>query len=549
MRITLGFAMAAALAAQQGPPEGFGPPRFGPGFGPPPGFGKDRKIVKDYDKNGDKRLDAAERAAAREALAKEPPRGMFPRRGGAQAPPEPGRTVTAKDVMEYAGEPLYDPGILRTLFLKFENADWEKELAAFHGADVDVPAELTVDGKTYPGVGVHFRGMSSYMMVGEGRKRSLNLSLDHVDRDQRLLGYRTLNLLNSHEDPTYLRTALYLQAARDYVPAPKANWVRVVINGESWGIYVSQQQFNSEFAAEWFGDGKGARWKVPGSPMGRGGLAYIGGDVKEYRRIYEIKSKDNKESWAALVSLCRILAETPPDRLEEALKPVLDVEGALRFLALEKALINSDGYWTRASDYSIYRDGKGVFHVIPHDANETLRPAMGPGMGGPGGGRGPGGPGFPPPGFQPPPGFGPPPEGERPGGPRGPRGPMPAPNAELDPFAGADDPNKALLHKLLAVPAFRQRYLKLMGEIAAKWLDWNRLGPLTAKYQSLIAAEVEADARKLDSFENFRKALTEETSHEMFPGSPGRPVMSMKDFVEKRRAYLLSRPEIAKAME
>ncbi|MEJ7637521.1 MAG: hypothetical protein WKF75_05885 [Singulisphaera sp.] len=44
----------------------------------------------------------------------------------------------------------------------------EAELADFRSTDVDVPATLTADGKTYPGVGVHFRGFSSYMGVREG---------------------------------------------------------------------------------------------------------------------------------------------------------------------------------------------------------------------------------------------------------------------------------------------------------------------------------------------------------------------------------------------
>ena len=48
----------------------------------------------------------------------------------------------------------------------------------------------------------------------------------------------------------------------------------------------------------------------------------------------------------------------------------------LWFLALDNALINNDGYWTRASDYSLYRDPKGKFHVIPHDMNEAFGPAM-----------------------------------------------------------------------------------------------------------------------------------------------------------------------------
>ena len=49
---------------------------------------------------------------------------------------------------------------------------------------------------------------------------------------------------------------------------------------------------------------------------------------------------------------------------------MLDVDETLKFLALEVTLVNSDGYWTRASDYSLYRDERGRFHVLPHDTNE-----------------------------------------------------------------------------------------------------------------------------------------------------------------------------------
>ena len=64
-----------------------------------------------------------------------------------------------------------------------------------------------------------------------GHKRSLNLSLDWGHDEQNFGGYRTFNLLNAHEDPTFLRTVLYQHIAREYIPAPKANFVRVVING------------------------------------------------------------------------------------------------------------------------------------------------------------------------------------------------------------------------------------------------------------------------------------------------------------------------------
>jgi len=216
-----------------------------------------------------------------------------------------------------------------------------------------VPATLTVDGKKYPNVGVHFRGMSSYFMVPAGHKRSLNLSLDFANKKQRLYGYKTLNLLNGADDPSFLHTVLFAHIARQYIPAPKANLVKVVINGESWGVYANAQQFNKDFLAENYKTKKGARWKVKGSPGADAGLTYLGENVEDYKRRYTIKSKDNAKDWKALVALCRTLNKTPLDKLEDALKPLLDLDGVLWFLALDNAVINDDGYWTRASDYSL----------------------------------------------------------------------------------------------------------------------------------------------------------------------------------------------------
>lgn len=494
-----------------GPPPGGGPGRFG---GPPTGVREDRKIVAQFDKNGDKRLDLVERKAAREFLAKNPegrgpggrgPRGPRGPREDSATPPTPGAKVPLAEAKTYVGSPLYASNIVRTFFLEFEAADWEKELSDFHGTDVEVPAKLTVDGKSYTDVGVHFRGSSSYMMVGEGRKRSLNLSMDFVRDDQRLLGYRTINLLNAHRDASFLRSVLYYHIARQYLPAPQANFVKLVVNGESWGIYVNAQQFNKDFIKEWFPDAKGARWKVPGSPRGNAGLSYLGTNVADYRAKYELKTKDDPKSWAALIELCRTLNDTPIDRLEAALTPKLDLDQVISFLAIENVFINSDGYWTRASDYELYLDNRGRFHVIPYDSNETFNVPEG---------------------------------GGRRGGGESVRG------VELDPFAGAKDANKPLLSRLLEVPSLRQRYLARVREIATHWLDWNRLGPIATEYHSLIDAEVKADTRKLSSYEAFDQSLTKDSEQEGFRGRE--TALSLKGFAEQRRAYLLNHPEIKK---
>jgi hypothetical protein len=498
---------------------------------------RERQILAQFDASKNGRLERAERQAAREWLAKQPPTGLAavigrigpggpggpgappglpPLGGRGMAPSSTGQRLSPDAVRTYRDEPFYDTNVLRTLFLQFENADWEKELADFYNTDVDVPTTLTVDGRTYRDVGVRFRGMSSFAFVPEGSKRSLNVSIDFADNDQRVQGYRTLNLLNANSDPTFVRALLYSHIARQYVPAAQVNYTRVVINGESWGVYLNAEQFNSDFVRDRFKDKGGARWKVPGSPIGRGGMAYLGENIDAYRGIYDIKSRDTEQSWRRLIQMFKVLTETPADRLEADLSPLLDIDGALKFLAIEMALVNTDGYWTRASDYNIYLDSQGRVHVLPHDMNEGLEDeGGGPGPGGPGRGGPPGGPGGLqlPPGIQLPPGF---------------QIPMTfgMAGAELDPLIGINDASKPLRSKLLAVPALRAKYLGYVREIADKWLDWRTLEPLVKQYQSVIAADVKADTRKLYTTERFTAGVD-------------RGDDSLKSFVDRRRAFLL----------
>ena len=222
---------AARAQGPGGPGGGFQGGPQGP-FGRGPMGQQEQKLVKQFDKNKDDRLDNDERKAARAWLAENGGGGRGfggGRRGGGRgmAAGSPGRALKPADVKSYGNEPLYDPAVLRTIFLQFENDDWEQELAAFNNTDVEVPAVVTVDGRTYRNVGVHFRGMSSFFMVPAGSKRSLNLTFDFVDEKQSLLGYRTLNLLNVNGDPTFVRSMLYSDIARSYIPAPKTNYLRV----------------------------------------------------------------------------------------------------------------------------------------------------------------------------------------------------------------------------------------------------------------------------------------------------------------------------------
>ena len=123
-RAVLCVAALVALVQNSSRAQGFG---FGFGGGP------DLQVVKQFDKDGNGRLDAAERQPARQWLASNNNRGGFGRRRfGRQSTTQTGRQLTPADVKNGGQAALYEPTVYRTLFLQFENTtDWEDELAAF----------------------------------------------------------------------------------------------------------------------------------------------------------------------------------------------------------------------------------------------------------------------------------------------------------------------------------------------------------------------------------------------------------------------------------
>src|SRR4051812_36269138 len=113
-----------------------------PGFpGPPGGFmGQKQKLLKQFDRDGDGLLNREERQAARAFLTRERanrgPGGFGPGRAGYGPPggrggrgdreqPRAGPRITPAEVKASSEGSLYEPTILRTLFLDFEEQDWE----------------------------------------------------------------------------------------------------------------------------------------------------------------------------------------------------------------------------------------------------------------------------------------------------------------------------------------------------------------------------------------------------------------------------------------
>ena len=482
------------------PDRGFGGPG-GMSFGGPDGRGgpggrrgprPPEKLVEQFDKDEDGKLTGAERQAALDTRGG----GNVTLLDEASLRENIRNDMQASFASAQEGSPtLYNAHTLRTLYLRFHHEDWYEQMNAFYRTDIEVPADMIVDGHVYSGVGAHFRGTSSYFTVSS-EKKSFNIAVDYSEDGQRLYGYKTLNLLNGHVDASFLREVLYNRIARAYMPAMKTNLVKLIINGENWGVYINLQQYNKDFLAEWFDTKGGVRWKVG---PGRGGaLTYAGNDPETYQETYQLKTKNIASPWEDLIALCKTLDESTSDaELVEKLPSILNIDQVLWQLAVSNVFMDDDGYIHKGGDYSIYKDVNGRFHLISHDNNESIRFARS-GRGGPGGG-GPGGWSW---------------------------GNLT--NGMVSPVAHEDNPSRPLIHRLLSNPQWRARYLAHVRTVVNEWLDWNVLGPIVNEYMALIDAEVQQDDKKLYRYEEF-------TDH-----APA----DLKNFVTTRREYLLNHPEL-----
>ncbi len=387
---------------------------------------------------------------------------------------------------------LYDESKIRTFELWFSQADYWQQLKNNYQNKIDLPATLVVDGDTFPNVGVRFKGQTSYSMAQNSDKKSFNITLNYSDPDQDLKGYETINLNNAFEDASFMREVSYLHQIRRHVPAAKASYARLYINGQSWGIYPNVQQLNGEYLEEWFFSNDGTRWRadrpdgtVGGGPGGPGGgwgdgtaaLNYLGSDTTEYQDYYTLKSAHKANPWDDLVHVCDVLNNTPLDQLETAVKPVLDLDRTLWFLASEIAFSDDDSYVYKGKmDYYLYWDPEtNRMTPLEFDGNSVMKTNA----------------------------------------------------VNWGAFYNANKVNYPLLNRLLAVPSIRQRYLAHLRTLIGDEMNTAAFNALIDQYDALIGAEVQADPKKLYTY-------TQYTSEKQ----------TLKNFVQNHRNTLANNTEV-----
>ncbi|TWU03414.1 lamin tail domain-containing protein [Neorhodopirellula pilleata] len=279
---------------------------------------------------------------------------------------------------------FFDDTYVHEVSITFEDDDWYNTLFTSHDTDVDDPyfvADFVADGIAIDGVGVRFKGNSSFS--GTGVKKSIKIDFNEFE-DLTFLGLKKLNLNNNFNDPTMLREKLFYDYASNFVEGVgRAVFTRVTINGEFYGLYTAVEQIDSTFTQSRFGDeedgnlykGTASDDAVLEDPRADFGsdLTYLGTDQADYEDFYDLKTNEAANDYSQLIEFIDVLNNTPSGELADAIEPLLDVDSTLTSLALNNLFVNLDSYIGAAHNYYVYdRDDTGQFTHIFWDVNESF---------------------------------------------------------------------------------------------------------------------------------------------------------------------------------
>jgi hypothetical protein len=224
-----------------------------------------------------------------------------------------------------------------------------------------VPAEVTVGGRTYAGVGVHLKGSAGSKRSVDDRP-AMTLNFDRFNKGQRVFGMEKLHLNNSVQDGSYINENL---ASRTYraagIPATRATHAVLEFNGREMGFYVIKEAYDDNYLKRHFPEDNG-----------RHGNLYDGGFIRDILQNLERDAGKGPTDQSDVRTL-RDATSSPLAIRADLFNRCLDVDRFRTFMAIQMTLDDWDGYIRNRNNYRIYfrPDGRAVF--LPSGMDQLLR--------------------------------------------------------------------------------------------------------------------------------------------------------------------------------
>lgn len=256
-----------------------------------------------------------------------------------------------------------------------------------------VAADVTFNGQTWTNVGLRYKGNSTLAGAwGAGSlKLGFKLNFDKFEDDypaiknQRFFGFDEMSFSSNYRDASYLHEKIAADLYREAgIPAAQTSFYAVYMDygdGPVYvGLYTAVEVIEDTMLSTQFGDDSGNLYKPEGT-----GASFQAGTFAE--DDFEKQSNEDAADYSDILALFEALhadnRTTDPAAWRAGLEAVFDVDGFVRWLAVNTVIQNWDTYGTMAHNYYLYNDpASGLLTWIPWDNNEALSGGgMGWGMG------------------------------------------------------------------------------------------------------------------------------------------------------------------------
>ena len=396
-----------------------------------------------------------------------------------------------------AAQNFYDINTIQEIKINFYQSNWQFLLDSLKdepGQPYLLVPSVEINGQIFDSVGVKYKGYSSY--DPDNLKNPLHIELNHVKKGQSYLGVKDIKLSNVFEDPTFTREILSYEILQKYMNEPLANYAKIWLDGEYWGVYVNVESINKPFLRKHFHtDGDNPFFKCnPVDVLGTNGHSDLKYDEDHpdsayYYPRYELKSD---YGWAQLLALMDTLTNYP-----NKVDRVIDVDRALWMLAFNNVVVNLDSYTgVFAQNYYLYQDKNdrwlpvvwdlnlsfGGFNNLDGSSLLTLQQLK-----------------------------------------------------ELDPLVQIDNDFRPLIKSLLENPVYRRMYLAHMRTILEEnFANTSQYRARALELQSIVSAAVLADDKKFYSNAEFVSNIDQTLN----PASVFNLVPGLSDLMDARYNYL-----------
>ncbi len=251
-----------------------------------------------------------------------------------------------------------------------------------------VPGNVNVNDINWYKVGIRFKGNSSLSNAYQSGDTKLSFKLDFDEfeddypeiEDQRFYGFRQLNLNNNYDDNSLMREKVGADLFREFglISSQTTFCLLNVDYGDGpifYGVYTLVEEMDDTTIESQLGDDSGNLYKPDGDAA-----SFASGTYSEDEM--EKKNNDEVADYTDVEALYNIinsdLRSTDHESWKTTLEEVFNVDGFLKWLAVNSTIQNWDTYGNMTHNYYLYNNHEtGLLNWIPWDNNESLQDGKG----------------------------------------------------------------------------------------------------------------------------------------------------------------------------